>query len=141
LGFVKNKGTDRKKIISRYFDLDFFGEKFNLANEELKLFEDVEINPTQVLIRLYIKSNKTKSGLIINNALDVYEESCGYIAAIGNRAFKIDRNEEWDNWYKVGDWLTIPRHSGVRFEYKKLPVFQMHWNSPMLKVKDPRFVS
>lgn len=109
--------------------------------EELKLFEDVEINPTQVLIRLYIKSNKTKSGLIVNNALDVYEESCGYIAAIGNRAFKIDRNEEWDNWYKVGDWLTIPRHSGVRFEYKKLPVFQMHWNSPMLKVKDPRFVS
>jgi co-chaperonin GroES (HSP10) len=109
--------------------------------EELKLFEDVEIHPVHVLIRLYIKSNKTASGLILNNALDVYEETCGYIAAIGSCAFKGENRKEWGEWYKVGDWFVFPRHSGVRFNYKKLPVFEMFADSPMLKIKDPRFIS
>jgi DNA repair exonuclease SbcCD ATPase subunit/DNA repair exonuclease SbcCD nuclease subunit len=36
INFIKNRGTDRKKIIGRYFDLDFMEEKHYLANEELK---------------------------------------------------------------------------------------------------------
>lgn len=108
--------------------------------KELKLFDDVEIHPKHVLIRLFVKSNKTKSGLIVNNALDIYEESCGYIAVIGSGVTK-DSNQQTDEWYKVSDWLFFPRHSGVRFNYKKLPVFQMYKDAPMLKIKDPRFVS
>ena len=108
--------------------------------EELKLFEDVEIHPKQVLIRLFVKSNRTASGLIVNNALDEYEESCGYIAVIGNGVLS-DSKQQMDDWYKKGDWFFFPRHSGVRFKYKKLPVFQMYKDAPMLKIKDPRFIS
>lgn len=107
--------------------------------EELKLFDDVEIHPKHVLIRLYIKPNKTASGLILNNALDVYEETCGYIAAIGKCAFTGEKQKEWDKWYKKGDWFVFPRHSALRFTYKKLPVFQMFADIPMLKIQDPRF--
>lgn len=109
--------------------------------EELKLFEDVEVHPVHVLIRLYIKPNKTASGLILNNALDVYEETCGYIAAIGKHAFEGEKQVKWGEWYKKGDWFVFPRHSAVRFKYKTLPVFQMFADSPMLKIKDPRFIS
>lgn len=110
-------------------------------DEELRLFDDVEVHPKQVLIRLYIKPNKTASGLILNNALDVYEETCGYIASIGKCAFTGDNQKEWGEWYKKGDWFVFPRHTGVRFTYKKLPVFQMFADNPMLKINDPRFAS
>ncbi len=36
INFLKNRATDRKKTIGRYFDLDIFEKKFALANEELK---------------------------------------------------------------------------------------------------------
>ncbi len=36
INFLKNRATDRKKTIGRYFDLDIFEKKFSLANEELK---------------------------------------------------------------------------------------------------------
>ncbi len=36
INFLKNRGTDRKKIIGRYFDLDIFEKKYVLANDELK---------------------------------------------------------------------------------------------------------
>lgn len=36
LGFVRAKATERKRLIGRYFDLDFFAEKGSAAAEELR---------------------------------------------------------------------------------------------------------
>lgn len=39
INFLKNRGTDRKKTIGRYFDLDIFEKKCILANDELKILK------------------------------------------------------------------------------------------------------
>ncbi len=64
LGFVKNKATDRKKIIGRYFDLDIFQEKHDLANEELKkLKKEVKSYEDELRVDLVVE-NQQKIALL-----------------------------------------------------------------------------
>lgn len=113
-------------------------DNFNV-NEELKLFEDCKCHPTKILIRLYIKPNKVGS-LYVPNSKSVYEEMVGYVAKIGHCAFTGERYKEWGEWYKIGDWVAFPRHAGIRYTYKDLPVFSIMDDSPLLVVSDPRDV-
>jgi len=113
-------------------------DTFNME-EELKLFEGCTPNPTIILIRLYIKPQKTAGGLLwVDNAKGKFEETVGYVAKIGKCAFKGEAFKEWGNWYKEGDWVMFPRASGMRVSYKGLPVFAMYDTVPVLKVSDPR---
>lgn len=110
------------------------------VNDELKLFEDCIPKPTEILIRLYIQPQKTKGGIIIDNSKGIYNEIVGYVAKIGKCCFSGERYKNWGNWYKVGDWVVFPRHAGIRFTYKKLPVFSIVDDAPLLIIKDPREV-
>lgn len=117
--------------------IDF--DNFNIE-EELKLFEDCTIKPTDILIRLYIQPKKTKGGIILDNTKDIFHEIVGYVAKIGKCGFSGERYKDWGHWYKVGDWVAFPRHAGIRYTYKKLPVFSIVDDAPMMVVPDPRFV-
>jgi hypothetical protein len=114
-------------------------DNFNV-NDELKLFEDCISHPTKIIIRLFIKHNVLKSGLIIDNSKDVYNEMVGYVAKLGTHCFKGNKYEGWGNWYKLGDWVVFPRHSGIRLNYKKLPIFSISDDAPLFVVNDPREV-
>jgi len=116
-------------------DLDSFD-----LQEELKSFEDCTIKPTDILIRLYIQPKKTKGGIIIDNTKDIFHEIVGYVAKIGKCGFSCERYKDWGHWYKVGDWVAFPRHAGIRYTYKKLPVFSIVDDAPMMIVPDPRYV-
>jgi|JI10StandDraft_1071094.scaffolds.fasta_scaffold198269_3 co-chaperonin GroES (HSP10) len=116
-------------------DLDSFD-----LQEELKSFEDCTIKPTDILIRLYIQPKKTKGGIIIDNTKDIFHEIVGYVAKIGKCGFSGERYKDWGHWYKVGDWVAFPRHAGIRYTYKKLPVFSIVDDAPMMIVPDPRYV-
>lgn len=116
-------------------NLDTFNKE-----EELKLFEDCTIKPTDILIRLYIQSKKTKGGIILDNTKDIFNEIVGYVAKIGKCGFSGERYKDWGHWYKVGDWVAFPRHAGIRYTYKKLPVFSIVDDAPMMVVPDPRYV-
>ena len=122
---------EREEIAINYDD-------FNI-NEELKLFEGCKSHPTKILIRLYIKPNKVGS-LYVPNSKSVYEEMVGYVAKMGHCAFTGERYKEWGEWYKIGDWVAFPRHAGIRYTYKNLPVFSIMDDSPLLVVSDPRDV-
>ena len=117
--------------------IDF--DNFNVS-EELKLFDDCISHPTKIIIRLFIKNNVLKSGLIIDNSNDVYTEMVGYVAKLGSHCFKGAQYEGWGNWYKLGDWVVFPRHSGIRLIYKKLPIFSISDDAPLFVVNDPREV-
>lgn len=117
--------------------IDF--ENFNIE-EELKLFEDCTIKPTDILIRLYIQPKKTKGGIILDNTKDIFNEIVGYVAKIGKCGFSGERYKDWGHWYKVGDWVAFPRHAGIRYTYKRLPVFSIVDDAPMMVVPDPRYV-
>lgn len=114
-------------------------DNFNIE-EELKNFDDCIIKPTDILIRLYIQPKKTKGGIIIDNTKDIFHEIVGYVAKIGKCGFSGERYKDWGHWYKVGDWVAFPRHAGIRYTYKKLPVFSIVDDAPMMVVPDPRFV-
>ncbi len=116
-------------------DLDSFD-----IQEELKLFEDCTIKPTDILIRLYIQPKKTKGGIILDNTKDIFHEIVGYVAKIGKCGFSGERYKDWGHLYKVGDWVAFPRHAGIRYTYKKLPVFSIVDDAPMMVVPDPRYV-
>ena len=127
---------------SDFSDNDEIGidlDNFNMA-EELKLFEDCTIKPTDILIRLYIQPKKTKGGIILDNTKDIFHEIVGYVAKIGKCGFSGERYKDWGARYKVGDWVAFPRHSGIRYTYKKLPVFSIVDDAPMMVVPDPRYV-
>ena len=117
--------------------IDF--DNFNV-NDELSLFEDCTSHPTKIIIRLFIKHSVLKSGLIIDNSKDVYKEMVGYVAKLGTHCFKGEKYEGWGNWYKLGDWVVFPRHSGIRLNYKKLPIFSISDDAPLFVVNDPREV-
>ncbi len=110
------------------------------VNDELKIFEYCTPKPTEILIRLYIQPQKTKGGIIIDNSKGIYNEIVGYVAKIGACCFSGERYKDWGHWYKVGDWVVFPRHAGIRFTYKKLPVFSIVDDAPLLIIKDPREV-
>jgi co-chaperonin GroES (HSP10) len=130
--FMQSDFSDNDEI---GIDLD----NFNIE-EELKLFEDCTIKPTDILIRLYIQPKKTKGGIIIDNTKDIFHEIVGYVAKIGKCGFSGERYKDWGNWYKVGDWVAFPRHAGIRYTYKKLPVFSIVDDAPMMVIPDPRYV-
>lgn len=117
--------------------IDF--DNFNV-NDELSLFEDCIPKPTEILIRLYIQPQKTKGGIIIDNSKGIYNEIVGYVAKIGKCCFRGENYQDWGHWYKVGDWVVFPRHAGIRFTYKKLPVFAIVDDAPLLIIQDPREV-
>ena len=114
-------------------------DNFNI-DEELKLFEDYTPKPTEILIRLYVESNVTKGGIILNNDKTIYNGIVGYIAKIGKLCFTGEQYKDWGNWYKVGDWVVFPRHAGIRFTYDKLPVFAIVDDAPIGIIKDPKKV-
>jgi co-chaperonin GroES (HSP10) len=111
-------------------------DNFNME-EELKLFNGCVVNPKYILVRLFISPAKSKSGLYLNNSSDVYNEIKGYVAKLGECCFDGYTNDKWKDWYKVGDWIAFPRHAGIRFTYKNLPVFAIPDDSPMLIVQNP----
>jgi len=113
-------------------DIDTFD-----MGKELESFEDYTPNPVHILVRLFINSSRTKSGLYINNENDKYNEIKGYVAKMGACCFEGDRYDNWKDWYKVGDWIVFPRHAGIRFTYKNLPVFSIPDNSPIGIIKNP----
>jgi co-chaperonin GroES (HSP10) len=130
--FMQSDFSDNDEI---GIDLDSFD-----IQEELKLFEDCTIKPTDILIRLYIQPKKTKGGIILDNTKDIFHEIVGYVAKIGKCGFSGERYKDWGHWYKVGDWVAFPRHAGIRYTYKKLPVFSIVDDAPMMIVPDPRYV-
>jgi co-chaperonin GroES (HSP10) len=115
-------------------------DNFNME-EELKLFNGCVVNPKYILVRLFISPAKSKSGLYLNNSSDVYNGIKGYIAKLGACCFDGYTNDKWKDWYKVGDWIAFPRHAGIRFTYKNLPVFSIPDDSPMLIIQNPTEVN
>jgi co-chaperonin GroES (HSP10) len=114
-------------------------DNFNME-EEIRLFDKCTVKPVEIIIRLYIQPKKTKGGIIIDNSKDIFHEIVGYVAKIGHCGFQGERYKTWGHWYKVGDWVVFPRHAGFRFTYKKLPVFSIMDDAPIMVVDDPRDV-
>jgi co-chaperonin GroES (HSP10) len=78
--------------------------------------KDVEIFNLQVLVGIYIRPNKTKSGIILTDKYvdeDKYQGKVGLVLKMGSSAFK-DETGKWfkDVDVKVGDWVVFRPSDG-----------------------------
>lgn len=105
--------------------------------EELKTFDDFVCNPVKILVRLYVGDTGSKIGLKKDDTKELYSSIVGYVAKVGKCCFQGEEFKNWGNWYKEGDWIIIPRHSGIRYFYGGLPVFSIADDAPMGITSDP----
>jgi len=77
--------------------------------EELGNLDDIEVFNNQVLVAIYIRPTKTKSGIMLSDQTreeDKWQGKVGLVVKHGSTAFQSD-----DEWFKstqvnVGDWVV-----------------------------------
>lgn len=84
--------------------------------DDLGDVSNVEMFNNNVLVAVYIRPEKTKSGIYISSKTideDRYQGKVGLLVKTGPKAFSVE-SDEWfkDVSVKVGDWLTFRSSDG-----------------------------
>ena len=126
---------------TEYIDEDQGIDLNNFDKEaEIAKFEDIEAPLWQVVIRLYTAPSKTKGGILLTDNTrheEQFRNIVGLVVKMGQGCYKDKRYEHTKAACKVGDWVVIARHSGLRMEYKGLPIFCTKEDGIELVVKNP----
>ena len=83
--------------------------------EELADLSQIELFHNQVLLAVYIRPTKTKSGLYLTDKHtdeDRYQSKVGLLVKQGPQAFEQDGNWFTDLNFKEGDWLVFRPSDG-----------------------------
>lgn len=81
------------------------------------VLDDVQLFQNQLLLAVYIRPEKTASGLILTSQTrdeDRHQSKVGLILKMGAQAF-LDPKREWfqgDEDFKVGDWVVFRPSDG-----------------------------
>jgi co-chaperonin GroES (HSP10) len=83
--------------------------------KELGDISNVEIFNNQVLVAVYIRPNKTKSGIYLSDKTtdeDRFQSKVGLLVKAGDSAFVAD--DQWfvDTSFGLGDWLVFKPSDG-----------------------------
>lgn len=114
---VKNMNTDEG------IDLNNFDKEAEIAK-----FAGYKPKIYNIAIRLYSPPSKTKGGMIIPDTIRdnaQYHTCAGLVVGIAPGCYKERKYGETNPACKVGDWVVIARHSGLRIKYKGLPLFSV----------------
>lgn len=140
--FEKNakKVSDKMiEYVDEGIDIDNFDKEAEIAK-----FEDCEAPLWQVVVRLYTTPEKTKGGVFLTAKIredEQYKTIVGLVVKVSPAAYKDIRYKDMDGpACKVGDWVVIARHSGLRMKYNGLPIFCTKEDGIELIVKDPRSI-
>jgi len=84
--------------------------------EKIGDLSEVEVFNNNILVAIYIRPNKTKSGIILADETteqDKYQGKVGLVVKLGNSAFE----DETGRWFKgikvnVGDWVVFRPSDG-----------------------------
>ena len=67
--------------------------------------------------------------------------SCtGMVVQMGEDAYQGTRFENTGPWCKVGDWVSLPRHEGVQFDYRGKPMFYINDDKIVNVIEDPSHI-
>lgn len=86
---------------------------------------EIEVFNNNLLVAIYIRPNKTKSGIILTDDTveqDRYQGKVGLVLKMGNSAFE----DETGRWFrgaevKVGDWVVFRPSDGWSVAYNGQP--------------------
>jgi co-chaperonin GroES (HSP10) len=119
-------------------DIDNFS-----IEEEIAKFDDMQVDGWDIILRLYIRPNKTRGGIIITDNSqdeDQYKNCVGLVVKIAPACYLDPRYDQSGPWCKVGEWRTFPRHAGYKIFYKDIPIFIIKEDAVGPRVPDPRFI-
>jgi co-chaperonin GroES (HSP10) len=93
--------------------------------EQIGDISEVELFNNQVLIALYIRPNKTKSGIHLTDRTteeDIYQSKVGLVLKLGPNAFKDDEGL----WFEdvnvdINDWVISRPSDGWTITINKVP--------------------
>lgn len=94
--------------------------------EQLGNISDFELFNNQVLIALYIRPNKTKSGIHLTDRTteeDIYQSKVGLIVKLGPSAFQDEEESSWFEGIDVNlhDWVISRPSDGWTITINKVP--------------------
>jgi hypothetical protein len=103
----------------------------------------------QLLLKLYVPEQQlrlkdgTRTSLFTTESAreeHIYQSLTGLVLALGPECYKAD---SFKNWHQptVGQWVVFRPNSGVRFNYKGVPLRFVYDDSVMAVVGDPSCVT
>jgi co-chaperonin GroES (HSP10) len=106
--------------------------------------KDVELFNMQVLVGIYIRPQKTKSGIILTDKTveeDRYQGKVGLVLKAGPSAF-VDETGKWFNGetVKVGDWVVFRPSDGWAVSINGQPCRILDDLSIKARVKEPDMI-
>lgn len=98
--------------------------------DQLGNVSDFELFNNQVLLALYIRPTKTKSGIHLTSTTveeDIYQSKVGLVVKLGPTAFEDDEGQ-WFKGVKIktGDWLIARPSDGWTITINKVPCRILH---------------
>lgn len=103
--------------------------------------DDVDIMFNMVLVACYVRSNKTKGGIILTDQAideDVYQGKVGLVVKLGPNAFESD--DEFDfhgQTAQIGEWVVHKVGDAWPVQVGEWPCRLVRDSSIRMKVKDP----
>ena len=103
----------------------------------------------QLLLKLYVPEQqmRTKDGaktsiLTTESAREehIYQSLTGLVLALGPDCYKADSFKNWHQPH-IGQWVIFRPNSGVRFNYKGVPLRFVYDDSVMAVIGDPSCVT
>jgi co-chaperonin GroES (HSP10) len=99
-----------------YMEMDHAVDPRSKILEEIESLDGIEIYNNQVLVAVYIRPTKTKTGIILTDKYvgeDLYQSKVGLVLMKGPLAFV----EEEERWFKnvdvqEGDWVVFRPSDG-----------------------------
>ncbi len=93
--------------------------------EKLGDLSEIEVFNNNIMVAIYIRPSKTKSGIFLTDDTteqDKYQGKVGLIVKMGNSAFE----DETGRWFKgvqvkVGDWVVFRPSDGWSIAYNGQP--------------------
>lgn len=99
-----------------YMEMDHSEDPRKKILEEVETLDGIEIYNNQVLIAVYIRPTKTKTGIILTDKYvgeDLYQSKVGLVLMKGPSAF-VEEEERWFKNVEVneGDWVVFRPSDG-----------------------------
>ena len=109
--------------------------------DELGDISDVEIFHNQILCAVYLRPNKTKSGIFLTDSTvdeDKYQSKVGLIIKKGSDAFVDDTNRWFNNiTLDLHDWVVFRPSDGWNITINTVPCRILEDTSVRCRIEDP----
>jgi len=108
--------------------------------KQLKIYDGIEMQGWNILVQLYIQTEKTEGGILIPDLArdeEQYRSCVGLVIKKSKASYEDPRYRQTGHWCKVGDWVVFPRHAGYKISVLGAPTFILKEDAIDFTIDDP----